>query len=169
MKKLLLSSLLFLFGMSTLYALNPGETISAPALKDAQDRPASIPFFGQKTLTIFYTDPDVKDQNDPLADFLVDQKLPQDKYSGLGVANLADTWKPNDLVRIFVREKIKKYNKTILTDTNHTLKNSWNLGDCNEKSVVIILDKNKKVLFVHKGQVPSSRFNEILKIIKETF
>ncbi|MDH5654483.1 MAG: YtfJ family protein [Spirochaetia bacterium] len=150
------------------YALNVGDTVNNVSIKDANNKSASIPDLGKKTLTIFYTDPDVKDQNDPFADYLKAANLPKTTYRGMGIVNLKDTWLPNSLLRTLIREKIKKYNATILTDTDRVLKNKWNLGSCDDKSIVIVIDKNRKVLHIHKGAVPKSDFEKILNIIKKS-
>ncbi len=39
-------------------------------IRDANDAPATIPDLGKKVLAVFYSDPDVSDQNDPFADKL---------------------------------------------------------------------------------------------------
>jgi len=158
--------LLFTFSFS-ISALNVGDTISNVSIKDANNNSAFIPDLGTKTLTIFYTDPDVKDQNDPFADYLKAANLPKATYTAMGVVNLKDTWLPNSLLRSLIREKIKKYDATILTDTDRVLQNKWKLGDCDDKSIVIVIDKNRKILFIHKGAVPKSDFGNILNIIKK--
>ena len=169
MHKIIYVGILYLLVSFSAFALNIGDTVNDLPLKDANDAPARIPDLGKKTLTLFYTDPDVKDQNDPFADYLKAQNLPKDVYRGIGVVNLKDTWLPNSLIRSLVRDKIKKYDSTILTDPDKTLPSRWGLGNCDDKSVVIVIDKNKKVLYSHKGAVPNSDFSKILKIIKDSF
>jgi len=168
MKKIIYTGLLFLFVSGSIFSLDIGDTVKDLPLKDANDAPAKIPDLGQKTLAIFYTDPDVKDQNDPFADYLKAANLPKATYRGMGIVNLKDTWLPNGLLRSLIRDKIKKYNTTILTDPARILATNWGLGSCDDKSVVIVIDKNKKVLYTHKGAVPSSEFQKVLDIIKKS-
>ncbi len=50
-----------------------------------------------------------------------------------------------------MRSKVKKYNVTVLNDPKHILVNAWKLGNCNDQSVVILVGKDKKIRYVHKG------------------
>ena len=169
MKKIGIFTLFYMLFSLSIVSLNVGDSVDNISIKDANNAPATIPDLGAKTLTIFYTDPDVKDQNDPFADFLKASKLPESSYRGMGVVNLKDTWLPNSLIRSLVRDKIKKYNSTILTDPERILASKWNLGSCDDQSIVIVIDKNKKVLYLHRGAVPKSEFTKVLNIIKSTF
>ncbi len=137
----------------SLFSLTIGTQISNVNVRDANDKPIKIPDLGKKVLVIFYTDPDVPDQNDEFADLLKTAKFPEQKYRGIGIANMKDTWKPNFAIRVVVRSKIEKYKSTILTDPSYILKKDWNLGDCNDKSVVLILGSDMKVHFYKKGRL----------------
>lgn len=167
-----LSAIFLCLAIIPLTAIQVGQTVNNVHIRDANDQPAWIPDLGRKVITIFYTDPDVKDQNDPFADMLKAAKLPKKYYRGVGVANLKDTWKPSSIIRVFVRQKIKKYKSTILTDPDHLLKKAWRLGDCNEKSVVVVIDRNRTVRFVKKGALSGaerkSTFDLIKKLIAES-
>lgn len=148
-------------------ALAPGDLVKNVSIRDANDKPATIPFFGQRVITIFYTDADVSDQNDPFADYLKAADLPEDKHKGIGIANLKDApWKPNSLIRAIIRSKIEKYDATILTDPDLTLAKSWNLGNCDELSVVIVIDKAGKVQYVKKGALSKAEMEKVLTLIK---
>lgn len=148
-------------------ALKVGDKVWNAPLKDANDKPARIPDLGKKVLVLFYTDPDVKDLNEPFRDMLKAAKLDKTKYRGMGVANLKDTWKPNFIIRKVIRGKIKKFNSLILTDPNHTLKISWRLGDCNEKDIAIVVGKDKRVHFIKKTKLTPAEMKSTLKLIKE--
>lgn len=148
-------------------AATVGQQLSNPEIRDANDAPAKIPDFGKKVLAIFYSDPDVADMNDPFADKLKAANLDKTVYRGVGVANLKDTWLPNSVVRSIVRKKIEKYDATILTDPEHLLSGAWALGDCNEQSVVIILDKTGKVAYVKKGAMSLAEQEAGYKLVLE--
>jgi len=47
-----------------------------------------------------------------------------------------------------VRKKIEQYNVTVLTDVDLTFAKSWDLGNCNNKSVFLVIGKDKKVKYV---------------------
>ncbi len=151
-------------------ALTVGSSVSSLKIKDANNNPAWIPNVGKKVLTIFYADPDASDVNDPLADSLKAMNYDKSKYQGMGIANCADTWKPNAAIRFIIRRKIKKYNSTILTDTDKTVAKKWNLGNCNDYSVVIVIGKDKKVKFIKKVNSKSQSraiITEVLNIVSQ--
>lgn len=135
-------------GTAALYAISVNQPISNLSIRDANDRPSSIPDFGSKVLTIFYNDAEASDLSDPMADALKAKKYPESKTRGIGIANLKDSVAPNWLIRKIVRSKIEKYNSTILTDVDQTLARSWGLGDCNNKSICIIIGKDSKVKYL---------------------
>jgi len=54
---------------------------------------------------------------------------------------------------IRIRRKIERYNATILTDDNHILATKWDLGDCDDKSVVLVVGTDKKLKYIKKGPV----------------
>lgn len=150
-----------------LSAAELGAQLVNPDIRDASDKPAKIPDFGKKVLAIFYTDPDVADQNDPFADKLKAAKLDEATYKGIGVANLKDTWLPNSVIRAMVRRKIEKYDATILTDPNRLLATAWKLGDCNEKSAVIVVDKTGKLRYLKLGAMTQAEMNSTFDLVKK--
>lgn len=135
-------------GTAALYALSVNQGLSNLNIRDANDKPTSIPDFGSKVLTIFYNDAEASDLSDPMADALKAKNFPESKNRGIGIANLKDSVAPNWLIRKIVRGKIAKYNSTILTDVDQTVARSWGLGDCNNKSICIIVGKDSKVKYV---------------------
>jgi predicted transcriptional regulator len=154
-------------GLSTsALALKVGSKISPVKVKDANDKPAWTPDIGKKVLTIFYTDPDVKDMNERFREVLKAKNYDLKKYRGYGVVNLKDTWKPNFIIRKVIRGKIEKFKSTILTDPDATFKKRWRLGDCNEKDVVIIVGKDKKVYYVKKTKMSAGEIKKALKLIE---
>jgi predicted transcriptional regulator len=67
-------------------ALQVGDTVSSPQLRDSSDLPSLIPDLGKKVMCFFYADPDFPDQNDPAAEAIKAQNFPQDRYRGVGIA-----------------------------------------------------------------------------------
>jgi predicted transcriptional regulator len=163
----------FVFSAATLVssvalAIRVGDVVAAVEVRDANDNPATIPELGAKVITLFYTDPDVKDQNEPFRDLLKAQNLDPAKVRGVGVVNMKDTWKPNFAIRGAVRDKLKKFPlAVILTDPDHVLKNSWNLGDCDEKDVVVIIGKDRRVAFFKAGKLDSAEMEQALRIVRD--
>lgn len=144
-------------------AAEVGDLLPNVELRDAADKPVQVPDLGVKILSIFYTDADVKDMNDPLADAMKARKYDETHYRGMGIVNLADSKAPNFLIRRAVREKIEKYKSTILTDPDRLLSKAWKLGDCNNTSVVLIVGRDGKLLHVQRGPI---RGGDIAKIVE---
>ena len=143
-------------------AAKVGDTLQSPELHDASDAPATIPDFGVKLLAIFYNDADEADMNDPLADAIKAKKFDETIYRGIGVANLADSKAPNFLIRKIIRGKIEKYKSTILTDPDHKLSTAWELGDCNNTSVFVLVGKDKQVKHIQRGPIRGADIDAIL-------
>jgi hypothetical protein len=141
-----------------------GDQLQNVVLRDGADKRAPIPDLGAKVLALFYTDADVKDMNDPLADAIKARKFDELRYRGMGIVNLADSKAPNFLIRRAVREKIEKYKTTILTDPDRLLAAAWKLGDCNNTSVFILLRKDGTVQHVQRGPI---RGEDIQKIVEK--
>lgn len=145
-----------------------GDTLKDSTIRDASDKPASIPDLGAKILLILYTDPDEADQNDPFADAVKAKGMDQTVFKSVGIANMKDApAKPNWIIRSIVRGKIKKYNVTILTDPDRMLIKDWDLGDCNNKSVVLIIDKSKTLRFFKKGKLSDAEQAQALKLLDD--
>lgn len=147
-------------------AVNVGDQLKNATVRDANDKPATVPDFGKKVLAIFYTDADVSDQNDPFADVLKAADLNESVYKGIGVANMKDTWLPNSVIRAIVRKKIEKYDATILTDPDHLLADAWGLGSCDNYSVVLIIDKKGKLQYIKKGAMTEAEKQAGLALVK---
>jgi len=135
-------------GSAAIYALSVNQSLTNLTIKDANDKPASIPDFGSKVLTIFYNDAEASDLSDPMSDALKAKNYPESKTRGIGIANLKDSVAPNWLIRKIVKSKIAKYNSTILTDSDLTVARSWGLGECNNKSICIVIGKDSKVKYI---------------------
>ena len=126
---------------------------------------STIPDFGVKLLSIFYVDPDIEpDTTDPVADAIKAKKFPKEKYKGMGIVNMKDApWKPDIIIEKLVDKKRKKYNSIILTDDSLKLSKKWKLGNCNDKAVILIIGKDKKIKYFKKIKSKS----ESRKIIPE--
>ena len=145
-----------------------GKNYQNPTLRDGSDKPATLPEFGQKVVLVMYTDPDVADQNDAFADAVKGANLSPKVYRSIGVANMKDApFKPDGIIRSVVRGKIKKYGVTILTDPKRLLIEAWDLGDCNDKSVVLIFDEKGVLKYAKKGELSPEERTSTLALIKD--
>lgn len=150
MKKMLLiiSVLLWISAHGKAQKSILGKTLKNVELTDANDVPKVLPFYGQKVLTVFYTDPDVKDVNNPLSDAIKAKNFDKSKYQGIGVANCKDTWIPNSGIKMKARQKERDFpGSVILVDASYVLPNSWGMGNCDEMGVIVIVGKDKTVKY----------------------
>jgi predicted transcriptional regulator len=134
-------------------AANVGDTLEPVKLVDAEKQPSDIPDLGNKVLVIIYSDADRANLNDPLADAILEAELDDDLYRGIGIANLKDSKAPNFIIRSIIRGKIEKYDSTILTDPDLRLPQAWDLGDCNNDSIAMLVDKDRKLVRTQRGGV----------------
>jgi hypothetical protein len=136
-------------GLGSANAASVGQDVTNPQIRDADDNPATIPDFGTHVIALTYTNKKAGDFGDPMNDAMKAKKYPKDKYRGLGVVNLKDSSGiPNFIIRKAVKSKIEKYKSTILTDPDLTLAKAWNLGNCKDKSVLIVVGKDKKIKYL---------------------
>ncbi len=154
-------------GVTLGHAANVGQELSNVQIRDAQNKPAWIPDFGEKVLAVFYNDADEADMNDPLADAIKAKNLAESKYRGIGIADLKDTKAPNFLIRKIIQGKIEKYRSVILTDPDLTLPRAWDLGDCNNTSVVIVIGKDQKVKYIKKGPIRGAEIDMIVRLSED--
>ena len=139
----------FAVNLGSVNAASVGQELANPQLRDANDQPATIPDFGTHVITVTYANVKAGDYGDPMSDATKARKYSKDIYRGIGVANMKDSpFVPNSLIRSKVRDKIAQYKSTILTDDNHLLAKAWNLGDCKDKSVFILIGKDKKIKYI---------------------
>lgn len=149
------------------FAAESGDSLKQVELQTFDGVAATIPDFGKKVIALFYGDADVADMNDALADALKAKDFDKSVYRGMGVANLQDSKAPNFLIRSIVKGKVEKYKSTILLDQNLALANAWNLGDCNNQSVVVIIGPDMKVKMIKKGAVKGNDVAAAVKLVED--
>ncbi len=152
-------------------AATVGQELTNPQLRDADDKPATIPDFGTHVMTVTYADSSVSDLADPISDATKARKYDKAIYRGIGVANMKDSVAPNFVIRKIVKSKMEKYKSTILTDPDLTLAKTWNLGPCKGKSVFVLIGKDKKIKYIKYADKNSpwtpSEIAAVLKIMDE--
>ena len=148
-----------------------GKTISTLKLIDPDNNPKDIPYLGEKVVMVLYTDPDEKDVNDPLSNAVKAKKFPDAKYQGIGIANCKDTWIPDAAIRMKARQKQEQFpGSVILLDEDKTVSKSWELGECNNYGVVIVIGKDKKVKYFKKIATQDESkdvSSEVIRVIEE--
>jgi hypothetical protein len=161
----------FTAGVGFVNAAAVGQVVSNPQIRNAEDNPATIPDFGTHVIGLTYANVAAGDLGDPQSDAIKAKKYDKTVYRGLGVANLKDSPIPNFLIRSKVRDKIKQYNAVILTDVDLTLPKAWGLGDCKDKSVFILIGKDKKIKYLRytdkKNPWTPAEISSVIKLIDD--
>jgi hypothetical protein len=164
-KNIFLVCCLFAFN----YALDAQilKSIQNIKLTDLNNLEIQIPDFEKKTLFVVYLDPDVDGITDELTDAVNKNGFPISKLGALGVVNCKDTWIPNGAIIKKARIMQKKYSKSeILLDKSSTLKNTWNLGDCNNLAVIMVVGQDGKIKFLQKIKSKEEAHIQIPVVIK---
>ena len=154
-----------LFPVFELGAADIGQLLKNVTLKDGDDNDAKIPGFGEKVLFVIYADTQTADDNDPVANAIRAENFDPEKYLGVGVANMKDSWVPDFIIRRVIRKKAEQFNKTILADEDNILAKEWNLGDCNDLSVAMLVGKDKKLKYIKKGKVQGDEIQKVVDMV----
>lgn len=178
-RSFLLKSLVVVFGCAIIVtsgvvssnAAAVGGEVANVQIRDANNNPSYIPGIGTKVVGLFYNDTDTADLGDPLADLIKARKYNNAVYTGLGIANLKDSPVPNFIIRSIIKGKIEKYNSVILTDLDLTLPKAWGLGNVNDKSVFILIGKDRKVKYIafkdKNNRWGAAEMNAVIKMIDD--
>ena len=140
-------------------------------LSDLYGNSVSLPYFGKRVLFIFYIDPDTAlSGNKNIAHSEVIESsgvLSCDNIFGFGVLNLSDTLLPDRLIRSLTRRRTARNQGYVLVDRNHTLANSWQLGDCNGKFCFMVVDTNGNMTYLEKNELADLGLCELLEFVRK--
>lgn len=139
-------------------------------LLDLNGQPATLPYFGEKNLMIFYVDPDRHKQNHEFTVELEENhRAESPEIFGFGVINSKDSMFPNGIIRNMARKRTEKNGALVLADQARTLSTAWELGDCNNQFVLLFVDKQGELVFMRKGVLTDedkAAFYELLEKYK---
>ena len=154
-----LKTLLLLVIASMTFAMS-AEAQSLPRkvrnveVQDLDAKKARLPWWGEKNLLIFYVDPEVPKQNHDFITYLeTTGRVQGPNIEGFGIVNLKDAVYPNELVRKIADARTAKNGATILCDPDHWISSAWRLGDCNNCFVIMLVNKQGQLVFMHKGEM----------------
>ena len=127
-------------------------------INDLDGNETTLPMWGEKNLMIFYVDPDHPKQNE---DFTVEleenHRASGDNIVGFGIMNLKDApMVPNGMARKLAAKRTEKNGATVLADENRVLSTAWQLGDCNNQFVLMIVSKEGELVFLRKGELTAA-------------
>tara|TARA_R110000868_G_scaffold117600_3_gene312213 strand:- start:8030 stop:8551 length:522 start_codon:yes stop_codon:yes gene_type:complete len=168
MKKVL--SLFLALSSLQAFAIAPGDTVSKIVLEYGEGQKVEGGAFSTdemkgKLAVLFYVDPDEKDTNEAFSQALVEKNYSLDQYSSFAIINMAATWLPNFAIASSLKEKQKKYTRTVYAmDLRKNFVKQWALSD--DASVIVIMDKEGKVLYRHDGKMDDSEIQKAIKIIE---
>ncbi len=167
-------AILLLSGCSSLLWAQQGSppTMFFPVtIEDLQRNPTATPCMGdgQHVTMIIYADPDHYRQNEYFVDRIKKYIFPLDEFCGYGVVNLKDSYLPTFMLRIIlrtIRSRSEAESKAlILTDPDLRLAKAWQLGDCNNQVVVILLDKDGRLLYWKAGALNEEETTHFIALI----
>jgi hypothetical protein len=130
-----------------------------------------LPYYGEKNLFVFYIDPDVGLTGNKTYRFTDDiEERGVDKgpnLFGFGVLNLKDTFLPKNLIRKLAAKRTEKNHGLVLDDSDHTLRDAWGLGDCNNKFIMMIVSKEGEIVYMQKEEITKEGEQEFFEIIEK--
>ena len=154
-----LKSLILLFAAAFMFSI-AAEAQGLPRpirnveVQDLDAKKARLPYWGEKNLLIFYVDPEVPKQNHDFITYLEETgRVAGPNIVGFGIVNLKDAVYPNSLVRQIADARTAKNGATILCDPDHWISSAWRLGDCNDCFVIMLVDKQGQLVYIHKGEM----------------
>ncbi len=145
-------------------AQTPIRQLHNPTILDLYGKPAKVPHWGKKNLMIFYIDPDRAGQNQDFAEWLEDSKRAEGpNLVGMGIINLKDApFIPNGMARNIALRRSAKSGATVLADQTRTISQDWELGNCNNMFVSILINRKGELVYLHKGEFTQEAIDEFL-------
>lgn len=118
-----------------------------------------------KLVVLFYVAPSEKDLNRHVTDSIKKANLDKSRYSSYAVVNMkASSW-PNWVLSWKLKQSQEEFaSTTYVKDYERVLVDKWGLKD-NSNDVVLI--KNGKVLFVHKGKLPKEQTEQFVDLLSK--
>ena len=140
-------------------------------IKDLYGDPATLPYWGEKHLLIFYVDPDAylaMNKNNKFAEELEETgRAAGPEIYGFGIMNFPDTWLPKNMLRKICRKRVEKNGATIIDDSEHIFKNQWELGDCGNKFMIMLVSKEGELVYVLRNEIDQAGKEEFFRVIDQ--
>ncbi len=161
-------SLLLLLLATPIFA-QEGNIVPNIEVADHLDKTLTLPHFGQRHLLIFYIDPDRLTQNGELSNNIFhDHRNISSKLSCISILNHKDAQKiPDAVIKKIAAKHTEQGRMPFFIDYSATLSSIWRLGDCNNYTVLILVDPNGQILFVNKGKLSEYSKDRLYRLIRE--
>ena len=119
-----------------------------------------------KISILFYVDPDEKDKNDEFSEALKKRSFSREYVQFYAIINMNATWLPNFAIASSLKSKQEKYHDTVyLKDFKKVGVQKWEVAD--DENNVLILDRNRRVLFSKFGKLNNEEMKEALSLIEK--
>lgn len=108
----------------------------------------------------------VKEKNQPLMEAIKDQHFNGMYYQTTNIVNADDAIFGTSAFVSSSVENAKKENphSQIVLDNQSAVKNAWQLKE--KESLILVLDKNGKVKFIHEGKLSQQQITEVLNLVR---
>lgn len=117
-----------------------------------------------KVFSVYYIDPDESEINEPLFTALKAENFPVEKVQSVAIINMKATWLPAGVLSMVLKNKQKKYRRTIYVKDNcRILATKWNLAD--HSSDILLFNARGEVIFSHDGKLSDSQIREVIGLI----
>lgn len=170
LKTILVLSLALILSVSA-QAQSLPRKVSNVTIKDLYGNPASLPYYGQKNLLIFYVDPDAylaANKNNKFAEELEKNgRAAGPEIYGFGILNFPDTFLPKEFLRKICRKRVEKNGATIIDDGEHKFHDMWNLGNCNNKFMLLIVSKEGELVYILRDEITPAGKEEFYRIVDQ--
>jgi hypothetical protein len=161
--------MILLLGNVSWAGLEMGQVPQQVELRDkrgerVQGGPWSSEELKGKVHVLFYVDPDKKDLNNEASEALNAEKFSFEKFQSVAIINMAATWLPNFAISSALKEKQKRYPKTIyVRDYQKVLVKEWGLTD--DQSNVLAFDKQGRLIFRKDGKLDPKDIQTLIRAI----
>ena len=143
--------------------------VSDVTLLDLNGAPPQLPYWGEKNLLIYYIETDLHTQiEDITTDMEENHRVEGENLFGFGVMNLKDApMLPKGKARNMARKRTASNGATVLADQNNTLRDAWQLGDCNNMIVLLLVSKEGDLEFMRKGPLSDADIKEFYQVVQK--
>lgn len=157
----------FAFAAAAVQAQELPRKVPNVEVLDLNGNPTKLPHWGEKNLMIFYVDPDRHRQNHEFTvELEQNHRAEGENLYGFGIMNLKDApLIPNGMARSMAKKRTETNGALVLADEERILSKAWNLGDCNNQFVLILVSKEGELVFLRKGELSAQDIEAFYKAV----
>jgi len=134
-------------------------------LKNTKDMTCWLPLDSNKFNLILYSDYRNLEENRDFYDAMKKKPEVLKKINPILVINTKPAWYiPDWFMKFRLRKVEKKYDVSTCFDNSRKLESKWRLKNCDSKSVLILLDKQNRLRYIHYGKVPVQIYEKFFKV-----